>query len=402
MTAFLIAAAILVLVVTATLLLPLMRRAPSAITASESPALKVLREQRSDLEAERAAGKIDEASYTQTLSEIEARALEESAAPEAAKNAGPRLGWAIAVGVALPAAAIGIYLIIGNPVGLDPEKTVARQEEQITPDQIEAMVAKLAERVKSTPDDIKALQMLGRSYMVLSRFGEAAKIFAQLAEKQPQDAQAFADWADAVASVQDRQLAGEPAKLIAKALALDPENIKALALSGTLAFERQDFKGAVTQWQKIAARVPEQSEFGQSVRAMIAEANKRGGLSAEQPVAVAAAPALSLKGRVSIAGTLKSQVSADDALFIFARPAAGGPPIAGMRFKASELPIEFDFSKAQMMMGSVGPQDKVIIGARISKSGNAIAASGDLQGLSAAVPASSTNAIRIEIAEQVK
>src|SRR4051812_32387868 len=114
MTLFLIAAAVLVVVATATLLWPLMRHTVSTDTA-ESPALKILREQRTDLEAEHAAGKISEASYLQTLAEIEQRALDESVAPERVVTNKPRLAWAVAVGVAVPVAAIAVYLLIGNP-----------------------------------------------------------------------------------------------------------------------------------------------------------------------------------------------------------------------------------------------------------------------------------------------
>ncbi|MDB5813116.1 MAG: C-type cytochrome biosis protein CcmI [Rhodocyclales bacterium] len=411
MTAFLIAAAVLVLAVTGTLLWPLIRRAAET-AATESPALKILREQRKDLETERAAGKIEEASYVQTLGEIERRALEESVAPEATVTTKPRLAWAIAVGIALPATAIGLYLIIGNPAGLNPANAVARQEQQVTPQQIDAMVARLAERVQKNPDDIQGMQMLGRSYMVLNRFGEAAKVFALLAEKQPHDAQVFADWADAAASAQDRKLDGDPERLIAKALAIDPKNVKALALSGTIAFDRKDYKRAIKQWQEIATIVPAESEFGQSVQAMITEARKRGGIaggapqvasaSEAAPASASAPAALALKGQVTLAAALKSQVGKDDSLFIFARPAAGGRPLAGMRFKASELPVNFDFSKAQMMMGSIGPQDKVIIGARISKSGNPLPAAGDLQGFSEQVLGTASKALHIEISEQVK
>ncbi|HSD39224.1 MAG TPA: c-type cytochrome biogenesis protein CcmI [Rhodocyclaceae bacterium] len=412
MTLFLIAAAILVMAATATLLWPLLRRTV-AEDAVESPALKILREQRVDLEAERDAGKINEASYVQSLAEIERRALEESLAPERAVTNKPRLAWAIAVGVAMPVTAVAVYLLIGNPAGLDPANAIAQQEHSVTPEQIDAMVTKLAERLKANPDDIQGLEMLGRSYMVLSRFSDAAAVFEQLAKKQPEDAQVFADWADAVAGTQNRQLAGAPEKLIARALELDPHNVKALALSGTLAFDRQNYKQAITQWEQIAALVPAEGEFGQSVRSMIDEARHLAGLPAQQvqiaqaqtqapAAATPPAAALQIKGRVTISAALKSQVGANDTLFVFARTGAGGPPVAGMRFKASELPLDFDMSKAQMMMGTVGPQDKVIIGARVSKSGTPGAQSGDLQGFSQPVLASDSKLLQIEISEQVK
>jgi len=415
MSAFLITAVILALLVTAALLRPLLRT-PATLAVlpdgkPESPALKILREQRADLEGEHDAGKISEESYAQTLAEIERRALEESAAPETASSSGPRLAWAVGVGALLPVSAITIYLLMGNVAGLDPKAAIAQQEPHVSSEEIDAMVAKVAERVKEHPDDIKALEMLGRSYMVLNRFDEAAKAFAQLAEKQPENAQVFADWADAAAGAQDKKLAGEPEKLIAKALAIDPQNVKALALSGTIAFDRKDYKQAAAQWQKIlSSGVDTDSEFGKSVQSMIAEARTRGGMPAAKTevAANAAAPAapepaaLKLKGHVSISAALKSQVGADDTLFIFVRTLAAGPPVAGMRFKASELPLDFDLSKAQMMMGTVGPHDTLIVGARISKTGNPVATTGDLQGFSEQVTSTTSKLLRIEISEQVK
>lgn len=412
MSAFLITIAILLMAAITVLLRPLLsRKTLAGKEVGESPALAILREQRKDLDADLAAGRITAQAHAQTLGEIEQRALEESAAPEAATQRGAQLAWATGVGVALPFAAVLIYLVTGTPAALDPAKRMTQEEPQVTSAEIDAMVARVAERVKANPDDLEALQMLGRSYMVLSRFKEAAAAFAELAKKKP-EAQVYADWADAVAGAQDRKLDGEPAKLIAKALELDPSNIKALALSGTIAFSHQDYKAALQQWEQIAARVPAESEFGQSVRSMIAEARNRAGMPAAEAGNAAAglsSPAtspvtagLNLKGHVSIAAALKNQVGSDDALFVFVRPAAGGPPLAGLRLKASELPVDFDFTKAQMMMGSAGPQDKLIVGARISKSGNAMPASGDLQGFSGPVTVAEGKPVRIEISEHVK
>ncbi|GAA5171466.1 c-type cytochrome biogenesis protein CcmI [Viridibacterium curvum] len=403
---FIAAALALLLIVTALLFRPLWQ-GRAITTDAESPALRVLREQRADLDRELAAGKITAEAHAQTLGELEARALAESEAPEQSLGK-PRRVWAAGLALVLPLAAVALYLSLGNLQGLNPRATAALAEDAApTAAQIDAMVAGLADRVKRHPDDLEGLQMLGRSYMVLGRFAEAETTFAQLASKKP-EAQTYADWADAVASRQNRSLEGEPEKLVRQALKLDPNNIKALALSGTLAFERKQFKLAVADWEKIAARVPPESEFAQSVDAMLREARQRGGMPQKQagapsPVtpSPAAASPLKMRGTVTLAAALRDKASPDDALFLFARPAAGGPPFAGMRFKVSELPIQFDFAQAQLMMGSPDPKQKVIIGARISKRGNAMPQAGDLQGLTAETAMDATG-IRIEIAEVVK
>lgn len=392
MTVFLILAALVLLSATAWLLRPLLwpRDLPGAI---ESPALQVLREQRRELAADFAAGRIGAAEHAESMAELERRAAGEMAALAAPGEARAVRGWALALGLGLPAAAIGVYLIIGQPAALDPANTAAPQA--FGPADIEAMVDKLAAKVQANPDDLEGLQMLARSYMVLERFREAANTFAMLAQRRPQDAQALADWADALGSAQGNRMAGEPEKLIGQALRLDPDNIKALALAGTIAFEREDYRAALQHWERMAARVDPQSEIGRNAQAMLAEARQRAGMPAG-----AAASGLALSGRVVLAPALRDQVRPEDLLFVFVRPAAGGPPLAALRFKAGDLPLAFDFSQAALMGATVG-EGPFVVGARISKSGNASAAKGDLEGLSGSLPAN-TKDIALEIGKIVQ
>lgn len=393
MIAFLLSMLALVLAVLATLLWPLLRRPAAGAASGENPALKVLREQRAELEAERSAGRIDEAAYAQTLGELERRALDEASAPEAAVANAPARGWAVVLAVALPLASLALYLVLGNPAGVDPANTAPQQQARITPEQIDAMVASLAAKVKANPDDVEGAQMLGRSYMVLGRYAQAVEVFSGLATKLPQDAQVLADWADALASANDQKLAGEPEKLIQRALALDPGNVKALALAGTLAYEKGDYKNALGPWEKILGHVDPQSDFGRSIQAMANDARQRAGMPVQaaaaaqspqlaqaEPVA-AAASGIQLKGHVTLAAALKAEAKPDDTVFVFLRPAEGGRPIAALRLSVADLPTEVDFAKASLMLQGPLP-DKLVAGARISRSGNPLPQSGDLQGLS--------------------
>lgn len=383
MSGFLIGALALLLGCLLVLVRPLMRRSMPPPATGEALALNVLREQRSELDAELAAGRLDAAAHAQGLAELAQRlateAAEDTAAPPQAHA--PRRAWALAVALLLPLLAGGLYLKLGNPAALNPANTQA--PEGVTPAQIEQMVVGLAAKVKANPEDLEGLQMLGRSYMVLGRFQEAVAAYEALAAKRP-SAEVYADWADALGSVDSSKgLAGEPEKLIAKALQLDANNVKALALAGTVAFDRKDYRTALVHWERMATQIDPQSEMGQSAQAMIQEARNRSGQAAPGE-ASAAAPALRAKGRLSVAAALKDKVAAGDTLFVFARPVAGGPPLAALRFRAEDLPLDFDFAMAQAMLGAT-VDGKVVIGARISKSGNATPSAGDLEGFSAEV-----------------
>jgi cytochrome c-type biogenesis protein CcmH len=89
-----------------------------------------------------------------------------------------------------------------------------------------------------------------------------------------------------------------------------------------------------------------------------------------------------LSGRVSLSPALKSSVSPNDTVFVFARAVDGPPmPLAIVRLKVADLPASFrlDDSNAMAPNMNLSSFDKVTVTARVSKSGNAMPQSGDLE-----------------------
>ena len=310
----------------------------------------------------------------------------------------------------LAVAAAG-YAVYGTP-GAWRGVPVAQSEDQAgaghgsAAAQIEDMVAKLEQRMKAQPEDAEGWSMLGRSYSALGRYPEAVAAFKRVSTLKPKDAQALADQADAAAMAAGRKLAGEPAQLIARALELDPKNLKALALAGTIAFDK-----AAQLWSAAVAVAEPGSELERNLQSGVAEARSRAGMppvaaaAASGPAATpAAATGASLAGQVDIATALKAKASPEDTLFVFAR-AVDGPrvPLAILRKQVKDLPLTFtlDDSMAMNPAMRLSTATQVIVGARISKSGNAIAQPGDLQGFTKAV-AVGASGLKIEIAEEVK
>jgi cytochrome c-type biogenesis protein CcmH len=105
----------------------------------------------------------------------------------------------------------------------------------------------------------------------------------------------------------------------------------------------------------------------------------------EGSAAPAPASPLKVAGRLQVDGALAGQVAPEDAVFVFVRGEAGGPPLAALRFKGGELPVSFDFDGAMLMMGDGPVPERVVIAARVSKGGDATARPGDLEGASAPV-----------------
>ena len=397
MTAFWIIAVLLSAGALALVLTPLLgrrRAAPGA--AGDATNVAIYRDQMRELEADLAAGTIGRDQYEEARRELEARLLDDVRDSGTGSGVSKRgRAAAILAGVAIPIASILLYLAVGNPGALAPRD----DGHGITRSQIENMVERLAARMKENPDDATGWAMLGRSYSVLDRFPEAAAAYANAVKRSPPDAQLLTDYADALAMAQGRRLEGEPERLIAQALKIDPRNVKALALAGTAAFESKDFKGAIAHWQKILEIVPTNSDMADSIRDSIADAQQLAGGPVKAPPAparAAAAASGTVSGTVQLAPALAARVAPGDTVFIFAR-AVDGPraPLAVTRREVRELPATFTLDDRMAMAPgmNLSAHDRVVVGARISKSGTPAPQPGDFEGLSTPVKVGDTGVV---------
>ena len=411
MLVFWLLAGLLLVVVVALLLHPLLSRREIAGVSRNAANATLHTEQMRELEADLRSGAIGARDFESASRELKARLLADTGDAEAPRAIRGGRAAAIAVGTAIPLLAVGIYLALGSPQALGPVPAVDPAH-QLSAEQIEAMVERLAERLKSDPGNVEGWLLLGRSYSAFGRFKESSDAYAKAAKLRPDDAQLLADYADALGMALGRKLEGEPEKLIARALEIDPRNLKALALAGTAAFERKDYKVAAAHWERMLPLVEPDSDDARSIRANIDEARSLAGGRAPQkaavdapaPAASAAAPDARLRGEVRLAPALAEKASPTDTVFIFAR-AAQGPqmPLAVLRKQVRDLPVAFALddsmamSPAMMLSGFA----EVVVGARVSKSGDVAAKPGDLQGQSAPV-ASNANGVAVVIDSVVR
>lgn len=392
--------------------------------------LPTLRRQLQDLQAQHAQGTLDADTFSQRKQALEAAILAQvmagGAVPAAApaSAAAPRPSWRLWLGSSAFTVLVAVagYGWMGAPGLLSGPPAVAMAgaggaEGEITPQQVEAMITQLSERMASRPDDLEGWTMLARAYNAVGKPAEAVAAFRKAVALSPKDAGLLADLADALGASQGRSLAGEPAQLIAQALALDPTHPKALWLAGTEAFNRQDHAGAAQIWERILARLTPDSPVAAQVRDSINEARKLAGLpalaapaatataaaSANAPAAPTAATNARVSGRVTLSAALAAQASPEDTVFVFAR-AAEGPrmPLAIVRKQVKDLPLTFSLDDSMAMAPEMRLSNfaQVVVGARISKKGDAIPQPGDLQGQSAPVAVGATG-LAIEINQTV-
>ena len=346
-----------------------------------------------------------------------------------AAQAGEPSGAAKPSGLMLAGLAIGVVAIAaagyfwkGTP---NAQQGEAEQPQMLSADgkpaphatgaeQIAAMTDKLSQRLQEKPDDVEGWSMLARSYSVLGRHADALKAYEKASNLRKDDPTLLADYADSLAVNNNSNLEGEPMKLVDRALHLDPKNLKALYLAGTYAFNKKDYPSAITFWEKLIQVGPPGNVFANQVEPAIAEARNLAGMPvAAKPLDAApkagAAPAAAsgnatVSGTVTLSAALAKQAQPDDTVFVFARAAEGSRmPLAIMRKQVKDLPITFTLNDSMAMSPAtaLSTASKVIVGARVSKSGNAMPQPGDLSGQSAPVSVGAAG-LKIEIKEAVK
>jgi cytochrome c-type biogenesis protein CcmH len=403
MTAFVAVAALMAAAACAWVLIPLLREHRKDDIDRHASNLAILRDQLRELQAERARGLLGDAQYEQSRGELERRVLEEATVALSDSGPVPRAGaWAAAtLGALLPMGAVVLYLALGNPEAVSVSaqgEMAAHSKQALTQQDIEAMVGRLAERLEREPDNAEGWMMLGRSYNAMNRHPEAARAYERAVALLPDHADVLADYADTLAMTQGRSLQGKPLQMIERALELDPKHWKALALAGTVAFDRKDYNAAVGYWERMKDSVPPGSEIARSIDSSIAEARTLGAIDRPATVTVGAPKsgpatdppllAATVAGVVRLAPTLAAKAAPEDTVYIFAR-AADGPrmPLAILRKQVKDLPVTFalDDTMAMSEAAKLSGFVEVVVGARVSKTGDATPRSGDLEGTSLTV-----------------
>ncbi len=401
MTLFWILCAVMLLVALSFLLWPLLRKSAANNNVLRDAAnLEILRDQANELEADLNNSLLTQESFEQGRRELQVRLLDEVKSTEkpiaAVRN--PARILAIAMAVLIPLFSVLLYLKIGNVNAMLPPQQQNAGAEGFGVLRSDVALQELEAKLAKNPQNPDGWLVLARSYSELQRYADAVRAYKELVKLVPKEAQIWTNYADAMAMNNNQSLLGEQTECIKKALELDPDNTTALALAGSAGMERGDYVAAIEHWQKLVALLPPDYPQIQMIIDGINQARdylskQPGGREKlaklpDAPKKAVANQALAITGRVSLSPEMTSRASPTDYVFILAR-AAEGPkmPLAVIRKQVKDLPVEFtlDDSMAMQPQMKLSGFDKVVVLARVSKSGTPMAQAGDIEGTAGVV-----------------
>ena len=405
MALFLVLAALMLAAALAFVLPTLLRAAPREPHKQAQNKLRALDEAY-------AAGILDDAEYATKRAALDAEPLKAKATP-ASRARSTRIAT-FSIALLLPAAAVLLYLDVGTPQALDPAALSAPVDHGQNMDQA---IAGLAAKLQQNPNDAEGWGLLGRAYETMQRFAEARDALAHAHALVPDDADATVAYAEALAlATQSRRIEGEPRSLIEGVLKKTPDNQRGLWLLGIGDYQQGQYDAAIATWKHLIELLPKDSDILPSVQEQIARAEAardgreppvQGAVPEQQAAASTTATAETgahLQVEVALDAKLADRLAPNDVLFVYAKAANGPPmPLAIQRMPASKLPVSVMLTDGMGMLPNMKLSQfpQVVVGARVSKSGDAIAHSGDLQTVSVPLSVSMKTPVKLTIDQVV-
>lgn len=281
-----------------------------------------------------------------------------------------------------------------------------------------AMIGRLARRLEKQPDDLQGWMLLGRSYAVVEQYPLAVRAY-QRADRLAggKNAEVLMGLGDAMINAGQSDFNGRAGRLFEQALELDGTSVKALFYSAIAAMERSEFPLARTRFTRLlegnpppeVRRVIEEQIRGIDAQLLMAArpgapgsmvaAAPPGAQGAAPAPGAAAAAAVSVPLRITLAKSVADKAAAGAPLFVLARiPGQRGPPLAAKRLEA-KFPQEVELLSTDAMLAGTGfaAGQEIEIEARIANGGSAVSRSGDPFG-TAVVRAGGRTRTVIEIA----
>ena len=378
---------------------PLLRNKEHKTAKRQEINISVYQDQLEELENDLANGTISDKQYAEAKLDIEKNLLDDVDSEDAEKTgpaSGQKLGKVMAgvMVVLIPAISVGLYGQWGaGEAGLDPQNAVAEVNTDQHELSLDDMLAQLEGRLQANPNDGEGWYMLARTYQFMQRYDDSVEAFERAIKLGGgQSADVLASYADVRAMANGRITDDRTIEILEQALQIDPKHTKSLWLAGTTAYQTQEFKSALKYWERLYDALPEGGEDRAQIAVNINEVKSLMGT----PIMLQSAPVgeqedklvattARITGSVGLANEISAKASPEDTVFVFARAVQGSRmPLAIVRKQVKDLPFEFvlDDSQAMSPQMKLSSHTNVIVGARVSKSGDAIPQAGDLEGFS--------------------
>ena len=348
-----------------------------------------------EVEREHSVGLIDSDQHERARRETrESYGIRDDAPPR--EETSPATAKTVGVVVLFVLGAAGFYFKYSDGHQM---LALERQARQII-NEVNSVTVILQDYLRENPQDTESRLRLAETYYLVGNYSGAVAEYRRVEELDMlREDEQWLNYADAMLRAGEVEQTDAAVKTLDEMLGVSPDRRRVLFTLAFLHFEREEYTQAIGLWQRLLELLPADESAGVDahLRDFITQAENR---LAEEKNRNGAANGNTITVTVSLAPALRPAVAADDTVFVYAR-AIGGPsmPVAIKRLTAAELPAKVTLGDGDAMLAnmSLGRFKQVEIVARVSKSGQALPAKGDLVGT--ASPVSVGESTLVEIGE---
>ena len=343
--------------------------------------IDIARDKKNGFDSQLAQGELNQEEYDNTLLDLQT-ALALDLENIEASDPGQQGRWVVwLLAVAIPISSFGLYFQLGeygvikNPA-LAQVPVDTRAQNQLTDLSVEEIEELIKQRLRNNPEDAEGWFVLGKTYMARQKFDKAITAYQRTYDLVGEEPGVMFSLADALAMQNDGAMQGEPEQLVKRGLEISPQDPTGLWLAGLAAEQRQDYKGAHALWSQLMPLIQNDPESSTEVRELIQLLEQR---DPQLSASVAVVRILNLS--ISLAENLRHLAAPGDSVFVYAKAMDGPPmPLAVKRLTVQDLPADVTLSDSDAMIQTMKLSSfaRVIVGARVSISGNPVAQPGDL------------------------
>ena len=395
MTSFWLYSAILLIVSLLFILVPVLRYRPVIKTADneirKQKNIEVFQQSLAELEQAKAEEIISAEEFEKLKAELQRSFLrdmeDEKSRTKAAKQRSNKLIPLLCL-LFVPVFSYSLYEVVGSARDLAlpeimQELSAAETAEQQL-DGLNRLADLLQQRYDRNNDDIQNGYMLGTLYLELENFDEAITVFrsmTELMEPSPDKATVLGQLAQSMYMAAGSNMTPAVEQVIAEAQSLNPNEFTILSLLAIDSFMNENFAQALAYWRRQLAQLDRNSQQAAVLSSRIAQVESllpASALAATQATETQG-PSVSLV--IELDDSIRELVDDSMRLFVYARNPAMPMPLAAQTLSVPDFPFEItlDDSMAMIANMTLSSAQEVIVGARLSRSGNAIAQSGDIQ-----------------------
>jgi len=367
---------------------PILRKPGDEVDDRQQQNIDIAKDKKSTLDSQMEQGEMSQQDYDNALLDLQTALAIDLENAESIKQQ-QQGKWAVWLLIAiLPLLSIGLYFQLGeyrvieNPA-LAEVVTNQQGQQALSNLSMDDMLDQLKRRLLEDPDNAQGWYLLGRTYMSQRRFGEAVTAYQRTYDLIGEDAGVLFALGDALAMQNNGVMQGEPEQLVARGLEISPRDPTGLWLMGLAAEQRQDYRTAYDAWTTLLPLITNDPESAAEVRKLIHMVEQRDpSLVQRDPGLTATVPEIkALTVSVNLADVLRQNAAPEDSVFVYAKALNGPPmPLAVKRLSVRDLPAQVTLSDSDAMIPNMNLSafDQIVIGARVSKTGNPVAQAGDL------------------------